>query len=443
MAAVFAAMAATLELAAGVVATRPTLTLAGIGAGALVVAPELTVLAAAVGIEEEVAPGDNPLAPVSASARFGSNLYHAQVGGLRLIVLIAVAAALISLLRRKQRIWRLAGVLIGLLIVWSFALAMTQGSGVKGALTATVPWTVLGAGLLLGSAIRGSSSLQQATTLCLAVLLGLKALVACYVYVRGGAMPIGDVEVVYYDSSLSLFAGSAAIAALLCRKRGFVGYSFLLSGGVLIALSMRRNVVLSLLFVVLLLIAMHSSRTAVIRTVGGLAAAILVLWVAVPHVTTAAERSLAAGMTALTSGSGDSSTVGHVQDLHSGYSLVRSSPVLGVGAYSAARDSFVVASSSNLYIHDEYLQTWARFGLPAALLLVILLGAAAVRAIRLLRRPATTLLTLTAGVFVVATPVALIFFPHVSTLTRFDLLIGVAIGLLSTNSSPKTEGPTP
>jgi O-antigen ligase len=109
---------------------------------------------------------------------------------------------------------------------------------------------------------------------------------------------------------------------------------------------------------------------------------------------------------------------------------VAQNPAWGVGVYAPAQAGLVVSNGGNLYIHDEYLQTWARYGAVGLVALLALLAALVRRSWALFVGPPEESLLAVAGLLLLAFPASLVFFPQFSSLARFDVLLGLMAGVL-------------
>jgi O-antigen ligase len=418
-------------LLAAAASSSPALAFGLIGVAMLVVAPEVALLAAVGLAEEELVAGGHASESVPPLVRFGSNLYQANMFGFRVIALAAILGAAVSFIRRRPKLSNHLALLLVCATAWTCCLGLSQGVSLKHAVTAATPWLLLLCGYVVGASVRADRSLQKALTRTLAVILALKSAIALSVFLRGTSQAVGGLSVVYYDSFTPYLGGAALLAAITSRdKRGLRAF-FAITGAILLGTSIRRNVIFALVGALLLLGARRSSRRIVIKAAAGCALTVLVLSFVAPAVTNAASRSIAGAFDTTAGGNQDSSTQGHLNDLSIGREVVAQGPWFGVGVYAQAQPGLVVSDGGNLYIHDEYLQTWARYGLPGIVVLLGCLTCFVRRAWRSLANPPDSVLGGISALLLLALPISLVFFPQVSALTRFDLLVGVLAGTLA------------
>jgi hypothetical protein len=434
-------IAATAVAASAAITSSPRLGAFAVGLLLLIVAPEMTLLAVVALIEEELTAGGHTAASVSSPIRAGASLYQSTIFGFRLIVVVAVLAAASAALRHRPKLSRLPVWVLTVLTAWSWMLALQQGSGLKHAVTGATPWVLLLSGYVVGACLRERSSLRAAVTGLLATVLAIKAAIALYVWASGGTQSIGGVRIVYYDSLTPYLGGAALLAAATSRDKRSVRVAMALTGGFILVTSMRRNVVLALIVSVLVLGSRRTSRRLVVRAVVACALTAGVVAAVAPSLGRDAVASIEAGFETTAGGGTDSSTVGHLNDLSIGRMIVASSPITGVGVYAQSESGLVVSDSGNLYIHDEYLQTWARYGLPGIIGLLGILSLFFRYAWRSLARPPDSVLVALGAITLLALPVSLVFFPQLSSLTRFDVVVGILAGVLPVATvAPRSDG---
>src|SRR6185369_11488517 len=87
-----------------------------------------------------------------------------------------------------------------------------------------------------------------------------------------------------------------------------------------------------------------------------------------------------------------------------------------------------------LYVHNEWLQDWLRFGPGAVLLVTAFLLIVAFLAIRTLAGRKAPPLHRAAAIFGLITPICLLAFPYFSDSAQWPLLLGAAAGILASAS---------
>jgi O-antigen ligase len=129
------------------------------------------------------------------------------------------------------------------------------------------------------------------------------------------------------------------------------------------------------------------------------------------------------------------STEGHMSDLRVGWRYVEKNFWTGVGPRADQLPGLVANRSKLVYVHNEWLMDWLRFGPLAPVLVTAFLGILAIMAIRTLRRPESGSDQLSAAMFGLLAPVVLMLFPLMTTSTRWPLFLGISAGILGLRKS--------
>jgi O-antigen ligase len=187
------------------------------------------------------------------------------------------------------------------------------------------------------------------------------------------------------------------------------------------ALSFRRAVWIGAAVVLLVMPLAHRTIRLAVRPVVALIAVGALALVAVPSVATAVSDRAS-------SFTGASST-GHVNDLRIGYQAARHVPMRGLGAAAQQLPGLASSKTNALYVHDDYLQAWLRFGLIGVLLMLAFVVVAVREAWPALRATDEPVVC-GAAITIVMLPVVMIAFPVMSTTLRWPALAGLATGLL-------------
>jgi O-antigen ligase len=237
---------------------------------------------------------------------------------------------------------------------------------------------------------------------------------------------------IFYDAATPQLAGAVVLGLIFSRQRLRKLHWLLLgAAGVIVILSLRRNIWLALLFALVVGIIVSRKRA----LVGRRSAAIVVpALLAAPLLSSgfldlfgARVRSIVLTFRGVES---DSSAGGHVSDIELGWLAAKSHSLLGLGPEAPPLAGAVVESSKRLYVHNEYLQTWLLFGLPGLALLTGMVLAMIVLGVRVLRmRDDARIYELAAAFFLIATPVALNAAPYFTGSSRWMLLTGGAAGV--------------
>lgn len=395
--------------------------------------PAQLVFGILLSVEEEVVAGGHSSEVVSPLVRFGSEFYSATLFGFRLPLIMILAATICVIIRSRTRLPPAPMFILVALVGWSCLLGLSQGYDLKAAVGASTPWIVILCGFVIGSYIAVNSRIRMQIIWIAATIIFIKAVIGVYVFLSGGAIPdpSGLAAVVYYDSTISYVAMTFLVGWMFSEVRKGPGMILMTSSVVVILVAMRRNVIAAAAWALFGVTLLRGSWKHALRIVAGLALLLAGVWVFLPgpigNIVSAFDRSFSTLLT----GEGDSSTTGHVSDIEVGTAVIMQSPIWGLGVYPEPQAGLVVGKSDNLYIHNELLQTWARFGLVGVLVLVMLLGLAITYAVLLVRKGSSDLLGSASAVYFLACPIPLMFFPHLSTLVRFAFFAGFFLAILS------------
>ena len=100
-----------------------------------------------------------------------------------------------------------------------------------------------------------------------------------------------------------------------------------------------------------------------------LAVVLVALAVVAPSVLSEIGHQLSAIWGATQGTAADASVQGHLSDVSVGWHAVKASPISGVGPNGHVA-GLVVEGAGPLYIHNQVLESWLRFGLIGALLII-------------------------------------------------------------------------
>jgi O-antigen ligase len=438
--------AAAGSLAAGAATVvAPTAVAAALSLGALIAAPEVVFSGLVVALEEQLNAG-GVAAQVDPAVAFGSQLYTAQVVGLSLAMLLAIAAAFTATLRARFRVTCDRPVLLvaGALAGWSTALAWLQGEPLQDAVTSSTPWVLFAVALVLGDRIFRSARKRVTIAAVVGGLIVAKAAVAAATV--AGTMGTAAVGRAFYDSATPAVAMAVLIAATVSSSwRSRSGAVAILGSALVVGLSFRRNIWLSGAVVAVWLPLLFRNVRALFRPALVFALAALITAVVAPNVASAVKSS-ATSATATLSGSGrDDSVRGHIADLHTGWELAANRPLLGIGVRSLQQPGLAADDSRRLYVHNELLQTWLRLGIFGLVCVLALVALTVRRAATVFRIAAlrSDVVAASAALFVLMLPVTLMFFPHLSTTVRWPVLSGLAAGIVGAAVRLKNEEEAP
>jgi O-antigen ligase len=245
----------------------------------------------------------------------------------------------------------------------------------------------------------------------------------------------------FYDSALPALAGAVLLAVLLRRTQWKAVLPAVVVTGWITIFSFRRSVWISLPVVLLTLFIFGKQRARILgRVLLPLAIVIAALHFSDPGLTREMSSRFGSAVSAAEGRAAydDTSTTGHVSDIHQGWAYATSKPLRGWGPDVGQLPNLVVAATpgTRLYVHDEYLMDWIRFGALGLALVLTVIGSLAYQAVRILRTAGVQSLDRVASaVFLLVFPICCITAPFLTTTNRWPLLVGLAAGLVSTTGT--------
>lgn len=364
---------------------------------------------------------------------FGHQIYFLNFASISVYtVLLAVAAISSSVRRGRLRVSGGAAKIAVALLLFIVLNALFHGAGLFSALNQNGRFLLL---FLLAYAVAGGIEASSQATLEFAggVLLVVVATGGTILYLTGhGQQIVGSPALIFYDAAAAAIAGAALLSIATTRRRLTRNELIVAASSLaIVVLSFRRGVWvgIAVAFVVSVVLVPGRGRL-VLRYVTVLSSAMLALAVALPDLArTIVVQALSVLGPEAADGANAFSTSAHLEDLRIGWAAVRESPLGGIGPNGTLRGLFV--QNGTLYVHNEYLQVWLRYGLAPLLLLVALLASLVAFAAKALRRGAAHASVRWAAFFVLLTPVAAYTAPYLSTTQRWPALLGFAGGLLA------------
>jgi hypothetical protein len=256
-----------------------------------------------------------------------------------------------------------------------------------------------------------------------------------------GAVIDGQRYVVYYDAALPMVAGMAIVGYLLAAERALPWRKMiLLLAGTIVVFSFRRSVwsAMAAAVVVLPVIRMHGVVLRRIFTVALLGLAVLL---ATPSTVKDAAFGRVGSAVSVAQGTGnEDSARNHKLDLEQGFRFARQHPWIGLGVRAPQRREFAYQGINRLYVHNDPLQVWLRFGLPGVALFLLLFVILAWRGVATLRRR-SPLSVLDAGcaAFAIVCILSVLPAPFVSDTIRWPILVGIVAAVLRTGATDERD----
>jgi O-antigen ligase len=408
---------------------------------------EVLVVFAALAAQEAV-----PLPLVGPMTSFGSQAFYAGKVPLEMILALT-AAVLIALRLRAQgslnltRIaWVATALIAGLALVMIVA-GLIDGQSLFSAINQNArPCFVVFAGVVVGLGLRTASrdELRRTAWVTAAMMIAL-ALAAFVVAIMNRP---ADSRVsqfyIYADSALPALAVAIVFALVLTRRRWDWRSAVVVTACmVIVVFSFRRGVWLSATFPLVAIFLLFGGRLRSARRLAIVLAATVAFVAAVPglgadvstRLVGGAPRHVQVGVTddeydQSSGGVAENSAEGHMKDLKVGWHLVQDHFWTGLGPRAPQQDGLAARLSQRVYVHNEWLLDWLRYGPVAALFVTAFALVFMWLAITSLRRRGSPMLERTAALFALSTPPNLMLFPFLTTTVRWPLLIGMAIGVL-------------
>ncbi len=416
-----------------------------LGTAALIRWPSLTVLSLLI-ICQELDPSGGFGGPSASGLLFlGHQLYFTTVGRISVLTLILlVATGRLLVTEPPQGRPRLAGVLLVVAMgIYYTARLWADGTSVSSAINQDSRYALLfGLCFVIGaSANRSSDWSRYAVPVALAVISAM-TLVGIYLAATGQGEADTGTTVIFYDSAMGAVAGAIALAAFFSPRSQRSRLIWLLAGTSLIVviLSSRRNVWAAMIVALLLgLIFTQNRMRLMLRLLAATAVAGAGAAALEPSVMSGIGHQLADIWGATQGTAADASVQGHLGDISVGWRAVEASPISGVGPDGHVL-GLVVEGSGPLYIHNQILESWLRFGLIGAALVVALQGMLMVQAVRALRVPTIDFSTRWAAILLLMAPVAMLTAPFLTTTQRWPAILGLAAGLVASATSAGSPG---
>lgn len=429
------AAAAGLAISTGHGSLLLTVAIAVVGAGALLRWPALAILALLL-VCEEVEPTAGGFGAGGSGLLFiGHQLYYKTFSRVSLLTLVAVVAcARVAVIDPPRRLRSVSLFLVALMGFWYVATAWIGGSALTSAINQDARFALLFVLAFVIGAWAGDQ--EDWKERCITVMqwgFSVIALIGAYLAASGQGQAQSGVNIIFYDSALGAVAGAVVVAVLLAPRVARTPRVWWLGGAALIVvvLSSRRNVWAAMIVALLvgLIVARNRARL-VLRGLIGLGVVLVGVAVFAPSLLTEIGHQLSAIWQASQGSAADTSTQGHLSDISTGIKAVLAHPVGGIGA-NGHLTGLVVEMPGPLYIHNQILESWLRFGIVGGLLVIAAQATLVVRAVSVLRRHSGDLSLSWAAVLLIMAPAAMMTAPFLTETQRWPALMGLAAGLLA------------
>lgn len=415
-------------------------------------------LAAALIVTQELNPAHGFDPGASTLLMFGNELYFSTIGKvtyLEVVIAIAVVASLAHWFRRRRGEDRrmLSGVVLVVVpllgAVLLTLLMYLQGTSLQTSVNQFArPWLETALCGAVGFTAHAHPGGRRGVAYAGAGALGLVALVGTFVFLTGGgASLLEGSNLVFYDSALPAVAGAVLLAfgLQMAGNHGWRGHALVAASGIILVLSFRRNVWLAVVVVLLVALVVRRNRGRMLLGMGAAAVAgSLLLVITAPSLVGALVERGTSWMSALTGGPQDASLQGHTNDLSLGLYYAQHAPsFFGWGPTHPALPGLVDQEGA-IYVHNEYLYDWVRFGVLGLVAILIPVGAGVAVALRRLRRGAEDAVGAAGAMLLLVAPACAMTAAFLSATSRWPSLLGLAAGLAvyqrKKSTAPQAEG---
>ncbi|MGH2914686.1 MAG: O-antigen ligase family protein [Solirubrobacteraceae bacterium] len=443
---------AALAAAAGlVVSTAPGSVPVAIGVAVLGIVcllrwPAFTLLAALVVCQElEASSGFG--AGGSGLLFIGHQLYFKTFSRISLLTLTAVVAAVRVIAIDPPRRPRLTAVsLVALMGFWYAATVWLDGESLTSAVNQDARFALL---FVLAFVVGASAQRRrQWRAHAIGVMQGLftvMALIGAYLAATGQGQAQTGLDIIFYDAALGAVAGAVVLAVALAPRQARTWQVWWLGAAALIVvvLSARRNVWAAMIVALLVGVAVARDRVRlVLRGLAVVAAILIAVAIFAPSVLTEIGHQLSAIWEATQGTAADNSTQGHLSDITVGLRAVLAHPISGIGA-GGHLAGLVVEEGGPLYIHNQILESWLRFGVFGGVLMIVVQATLVGQGIRVLRRRADDITVTWAAMFLIMAPVSMLTAPFFTETQRWPALAGLAAGLVAARRRSESTALSP
>lgn len=367
---------------------------------------------------------------------FGAQLYFGLVGKVPMLVVVvgtAALAATIQLVLKRDGTRILPPTVL-------LAITLAIGTGAAGIAAGMDPTSALGQvarpfllfllAWTVGRSCGSNASTVRAAGFAAAAGIVLLAALGLPAALAGGSILSG--QLVYYDTATAAIAGAILLAILRSEIISNGRIALAACSAIVLLVSFRRSVFLSLIIILTgLFIANKRSRKMVWRVLLWGGAFILAGGVLFPNLVSTFLDRLLASYATLEGTENDVSTAGHVDDITVGLRYAIENP-WGYGPTSPQLTGLFVKTGS-LYVHNELLLDWLRFGLVGLAVILAFFASTLVDTFKALRsgRQSPPLVVAAAAFFVPVFLIASVTAPFLTTTGRWPALLGLTTGILA------------
>lgn len=390
---------------------------------------------------QEVKPG----ASFSGMTTLGSDIYFALVAKFPLTVILLGLAAFVSLARKgqeqkEQRAFSPTIVVAALLVFGTAVSGLVFQMDVASALGQVArPFLIFALGWIVGASYGANPPVMRSASLA-----GAAAMIALAVTGLPAALVSGTASgehLVYYDTATAAIAAACFLAVLRVKQLSRGHLAVAISTAVVLLVSFRRSVIISLVLTLVVALLVNKQYRGMAKRVAVWAVALVLVGMStVPSLLSTFANRLAMSYATIQGAGEDVSTEGHLDDITVGLQHALAQP-LGYGPQTPQLTGLFVQGGT-IYVHNELLLDWLRFGLIGLLVVLALLISMLVDSFKVLRRdPGTVPVAVSAASFLMPIfVVASISAPFLTTTNRWPALLGLGAGILAAYNSTEAKG---
>lgn len=382
-------------------------------------------------IAQEVKPG----AGFSGLTVFGSDVYYSVVGKIPATVILLGIAALVALATRGTEFKRVdhvprTFVIAATLLLGAGISGLASGMDIAAAVGQVArPFVIFALAWIVGVAYGSDVRVMRSTAIAGGAGVTILAVTGLPSALTGAA---GADHLVFYDTATAALAASFFLAILRSEVLTKVHLGLAACAAVVLVVSFRRSVILSLVITLALMFMLSKQYRRMVRRVlvwgGGF---VLIGMFAIPDImSTFADRILSSYSTL--EGTGEEvSTAGHVDDIAVGLRYALEQP-LGYGPQSPQLTGFFVQSGT-IYVHNELLLDWLRFGVVGLILTTAFLVSLLADSLKVFQRIQSEVpIVVSAASFIMPVfVIASLSAPFLTTTNRWPAVLGLAAGIMA------------
>lgn len=398
---------------------------------------------------------DSDLTGQNAYLTMGHQLYDAHIGAIPLVMLVVTYGAAAAVIRNfllnpeRARFNPIMLLLVGLGITIGILASAFCGDDLMTAVLVSPSsyWLVL-AGITIGCTLLARKDSVRIVRWTVVGALALTAIAGAFNAVeaaRSGMISSGDDAlvdfVIYYSAGLPAVAAAIGLAVVFLQDSSGKSIARVLVAALsawIVILSFRRCVWLPTMAILAYMLFRGRVRTRFAKRALALSTVMVVTsLIALPGLATSSADRLAAGLSPFfgseRTGESQKSAAAHVDDIASGWRYVRQRPILGFGPSHEQLPELVARQTGGaIYVHNEVLQSWLRYGIFGMLLIVAMFTTGIYFAVSILGRVSErSPEQIASAFFLLIVPPAAATAPFLNTTYQWPILFGIATAIAS------------